>query len=130
MRGGLLSTAKSAFGRQTASKLVNAGLNIGNDLLAGKNFSESAKLRFKETGAELLDDAANVLRNNQSGSGFKRKRKKSNTKHINKRAKLQFKLKKKKKIKKQIKNKRKIKHKNKNKNKNKNKKVKRDIFNI
>ncbi len=117
---GITPLFKSTFGRQAASKLVNAGLNISNDLLEGKNFNESAKLRFKETGAALLDDAVSALRNNQSGSGFKRKRKRSNNKGINKRRKLTLKKKKKSKTK----------HRNKRKNKNKNRRVKKDIFNI
>ncbi len=74
--------------KSVGNSALTTGLNIGTDLLQGRNFKESIKHRAGETGANLLESAAGELRQ-FSGSGYrKRKRKTTASKKIYKRRKI------------------------------------------
>jgi len=64
--------------KKIGKALLSTGLNVGSDVLEGKRIGQSLKQRFGETGSNLLEDAAISLRD-QSGSG-RRKRKRKSTK--------------------------------------------------
>lgn len=54
---------------------LSTGLSIGKDLIEGEKFSNTARKRLKETGANILDEISQKF-NKQSGSGKKRKKRK------------------------------------------------------
>ncbi len=64
--------------KTAGTSALSTGLNVGNDFLQGKNFKESLKHRAGETGANLLESAAEELRN-LSGRGYKRGRKRKSS---------------------------------------------------
>lgn len=61
-------------GRKLGTAALSSGLNLGSDLLEGKNFGQSLKRRAAETGADLFESAAGDLRS-YTGSGRKRRKK-------------------------------------------------------
>lgn len=53
----LLKSGAKTVGKQ----LLKTGLNITGDLLNGKNFKESAKQRFSQSGQKLVQNFSNML---------------------------------------------------------------------
>lgn len=60
----LLESAKY-LGRQG----LKAGVNIGNDVLAGEDIKGSVSNRLKETGTQIASDAAEVVKKKLKGRG-------------------------------------------------------------
>lgn len=50
---------------------LQAGVNIGSDILAGNDIKDAIKTRAKETGAAIAEDAATVVKKKLSGRGRK-----------------------------------------------------------
>ena len=77
---GITPLFQSSFAKQAGKSLLNTGLQVGSDILQGQNLKDSAKFRFKQAGSDMVDRAAQGIRD-QIGSGRKRRRKRK--KNIN-----------------------------------------------
>jgi hypothetical protein len=59
--------------RSAGTQALKTGLNVGSDVMQGRNIGEALKARAGETGREILGAAADELRN-IAGSGRRRAR--------------------------------------------------------
>ncbi len=67
------------IGKYLGRNFLKTSVGIGQDILQGENFKESARKRLKTTSKEMLNDAISKAQAfAQKGSGRKRKRKKPN----------------------------------------------------
>jgi len=84
---GITPLFQSSFAKQAAktvgNQLLNTGLQVGKDLLQGQNLKEAAKHRFKQAGTEIMRDMGEQM-TNQTGSGRKRRRRKTIKSRVNK----------------------------------------------
>src|SRR6267154_1218975 len=60
--------------RTAGTSALTTGLNVGSDILEGRNFSQSLKRRAGATGADLLNSAAEELRQISGRGRIHRKR--------------------------------------------------------
>lgn len=80
----MLKRGLASFGKQALS----TGLQVASDMADGASFSDSAKLRAREGIKRLANDGVDYLNANQSGSGYrrvKRRRRSAPTRSIRKR---------------------------------------------
>jgi len=77
--GTLYNSVLKPIGKYLGRNFLKTSVGIGQDILQGENFKESARKRLKTTGKEMLNDAISKAQAfAQKGSGRKRKRKKPN----------------------------------------------------
>ena len=74
----ILPVAKSV-GKAVGRQALSTATGIGSDILAGKNFKESAKTRGRAAAANLLNKAAVKINQSGRGLGVRRTRKRKAT---------------------------------------------------
>lgn len=68
------------------SEGLQAGVNVGNDILAGQDVKDSIKRRAKESGTKIAADAVGAVTKKLRGSGMARKRRRKMPRRINKKS--------------------------------------------
>lgn len=77
-------------GKAIGREALRTGSKIASDLLAGRNLRDTLKSNLREAGSNLLQKASQHIAEPQSGSGLRRKRKRSKPVKKRKRTKRDF----------------------------------------
>jgi hypothetical protein len=78
--GNLYNMVIKPFGSYLGKQALTTGVAVGNDILQGENFKESAKKRIKSQGKIILGDAIERAKKfAQTGQGKRRRRKRKKT---------------------------------------------------